>query len=75
MCGELRFHDVATLAAELGGLHMFYGAVRSLSSDHDVDRGGCGEEDRELSKVDIPVRRLQKAGLNPSASKEHAECN
>ena len=37
MCGELRFHDMATLAAELGRLHMLDGAVSALGPDYDID--------------------------------------
>src|SRR5271165_5869089 len=56
MCRELRFHHMATLAAELGSFHVLYGTIGALCSDHDIDRGSYNKEYCESSKVSCPIR-------------------
>ncbi len=56
MRSEVRLHNVASLTAELGRLHVLHGTICALGSNRDSDCGGYREEDREPAKVDTPVR-------------------
>jgi len=63
---KFRFHDVAALSAELLRLHMLHRAIRALCADDDVDCGSYGEEDRQPSKIRLPVGYDSQPLLNLS---------
>jgi hypothetical protein len=73
--GERRLHDMTTLAAQLGSLHMPYGVVRALGPDHDVDRCCYGEEVRQPTKVSCPVLGRKKTVLDALTGEEKSESN
>ncbi len=55
MGGEFRFHDVATLSAELWRFHILNSAICALGPNHDVGGGGHRKENRKLPNVGSPV--------------------
>src|SRR5208283_4430764 len=73
MCGELRFHDVAALTAELGRLHMLHCPVGALRTNNDVDGCSQGEEYGQSSEIKCPVGRRQQTLFNALAGEEKAE--